>query len=86
MKVLLNTKLNTNGQKVLNVKCGNNRAFNVQTAQNLPIAHRCDNNILTNCLTNRARVLVELTQYIRDYGTKVQKESMKWYLMGLSQF
>jgi hypothetical protein len=74
--IQLSTKYDTSGNRVLVCKVGTKRAFSVQTCGNLPIAHKCDNNILANCAHNRARVISELRAYVSQYGTKAQKETL----------
>jgi hypothetical protein len=76
LRIQLSTKYDVNGNRVLVCKVGTKRAFSVRTAQNLPIAHKCDNNILTNCAHNRARVIAELKIYVSQYGTATQKAAL----------
>ena len=71
MNVILNTKINKNGNKVLSVKVDDARAFVIQTNQNLPLAHNCSD-VTSQWL--KARLLVELKAHVAQCGTKAQKQ------------
>jgi hypothetical protein len=57
-----------NGNKVCRVKLGDCRAFSIQTNGNLPRTHRDGVGPWTQG---------EVTAYVRDYGTALQRELME---------
>ena len=61
-------KMDKNGNQVLAIKKGNNRAFSIQTNGNLYQTHRCGIGKHT---------ATEVYKYIERYGTKKQKAIME---------
>jgi hypothetical protein len=57
-----------NGNKVCRVKPRNGRAFSIQTNGNLPKTHRDGVGEWTEA---------EVSAYVRDYGTKLQREAIR---------
>ena len=63
-----------NGNKIIKVKVGTARAFNIQTNGNLPKTHQA----LDDDDINYAQTQNEVHAYIKQYGTKRQKEILGW--------
>lgn len=65
----------TNGNKTLKITFPNVcRGFSVQTLESLPKTHN-----MTNCDFNRHIAESELHYYIKNYGTKNQKQKLNIY-------
>ena len=71
------TKMDTNGNRVLTIAKRGFKAFSVQTLQNLPEVHR--NYLETGKIPvfENEQILRELLQYVKEFGTDNQKRILE---------